>query len=80
MELPIDDILVGQRARKTVGDLSQLQASIEAIGLLHPIVIDGDRGLIAGQRRLEACKVLDWETIAVHVVRLKDILRGQDGL
>ena len=77
MELPISDVSVGERARKTVADLAQLQASIEAIGLLHPIVIDEDRRLIAGERRLEACKALDWETIAVHIVRLKDILRGQ---
>ena len=77
MELAIDDILVGQRARKTVGDLGQLQASIEAIGLLHPIVVDEGKRLIAGQRRLEACKALGWEAIAAHVVPLDDILRGQ---
>jgi ParB family chromosome partitioning protein len=40
-------------------------------------VIDEDRRLIAGQRRLEACKVLGWETIAVHVARLENILRGE---
>ena len=77
MDTPLDEILVGERARKTVGDLGDLQVSIEAIGLLHPIVIDEDRRLIAGERRLEACKALGWETIAVHAVRLKDILRGQ---
>ena len=77
MEIAISDVSVGERARKTVGDLGDLEASIEAIGLLHPIVIDEDRRLIAGQRRLEACKVLGWETIAVHVARLENILRGE---
>lgn len=77
MELLIDEISVGERARKTVGDLGDLQRSIEAVGLLHPIVVDEAKQLIAGERRLEACKALDWETIAVHVVRLKDVLRGQ---
>jgi ParB family chromosome partitioning protein len=40
-------------------------------------VVDDDKRLIAGQRRLEACKLLGWNTVAVHVVRLQNILRGE---
>ena len=36
--LPINQIRVGHRVRKDLGDLKGLAQSIEAVGLLHPIV------------------------------------------
>ena len=60
-----------------MGDISALACSIREIGLLHPIVIDDKNQLIAGQRRLEACKLLGWERVPVHVVPLDDIVRGE---
>jgi hypothetical protein len=33
------------------------------LGLLHPVVIRHDGALIAGERRLAACKELGWETV-----------------
>jgi len=44
---------------------------------LHPIVITPDGMLVAGERRLIACKQLGWTEIAVTIVDLDDIVRGQ---
>ena len=46
-----------------MGDLAGLAKSIERYGLLHPIVIDDHRHLVAGMRRIEACKRLGWTEI-----------------
>jgi N6-adenosine-specific RNA methylase IME4 len=45
--------------------------------MLHPIVITPDGMLVAGERRLIACKQLGWTEIAVTIVDLDDIVRGQ---
>ena len=56
--------------RRHVGDVSSLAASIHDVGLLHPIVIDTDNHLIAGERRLQACRLLGWTRVPVTVVSL----------
>lgn len=59
----IADVIVGERARKDYGDLSDLMESIRRHGLLQPIgVIEGNR-LLFGGRRLEACRRLGWTAI-----------------
>lgn len=63
----IEEITVGQRARTDLGDLTELIKSIEDIGLLHPIVISPGRRLIAGGRRLEACRKLGMIRVPVSV-------------
>src|SRR4051794_740250 len=75
--IPITDVLVGARHRRDLGDIDELARSIAEIGLLHPIVIRPDGTLIAGARRLAACKVLGWENIPVNVVDLAEIARGE---
>ena len=65
---PIDKIQVGHRHRQDLGDVDALARSIAAFGLLHPITIDGDGRLAAGQRRLEACRRLGWTEIPVIVL------------
>jgi ParB family transcriptional regulator, chromosome partitioning protein len=70
----IHDIVVGERYRKDLGDLEPLKASITELGLLHPVVIDGERRLLVGGRRLEACKQLGMLTIpAVTAASLSDL-------
>ena len=54
----IDSIVVADRHRSDLGDLSDLAASIKAIGMLNPVTITADGRLIAGQRRMEACRLL----------------------
>lgn len=75
--LSISDISVGDRHRRDLGDLRSLSRSIEDVGLLHPVVIDDHNTLIAGQRRLQACKLLGWASVPVTVVSLGEIVRGE---
>ncbi len=73
----VSDIKVGNRIRKNLQDINQLAESIKATGLLHSIVIDSEKRLIAGHRRLEACRLLGWAQIPCRVVDIDDALRGQ---
>ena len=56
------------RIRKDTGDISALEKSISAVGLLNPIVIDEQNRLVAGYRRLMACRNLGWREIETTVV------------
>jgi ParB/RepB/Spo0J family partition protein len=75
--LPIDTIVIGERHRRDMGDISSLAASIGDLGLLHPIVIRPDGTLIAGERRLYACNSLGWTKVPVTVVPIDEIVRGE---
>jgi ParB/Sulfiredoxin domain len=63
MKIALQDLIINPRRREEMGDLAGLASSIERYGLLHPIVIDEARRLIAGGRRVEACKRLGWTEI-----------------
>lgn len=66
----IDRIIIAKkdRARTTTGKkLSELMESIKNHGLFHPILINSEYKLIAGYRRLRACKKLGWTTIPTIV-------------
>lgn len=67
MIVRINDVRVGDRHRKDMGDLSNLAHSIAEVGLLHPIVVTQDCVLIAGERRIEACRLLGWDTIEATI-------------
>lgn len=75
--LLIKDVFVGTRFRKTLGDISKLMESIKERGLIHPVVVhpigtaEGKYGLLAGGRRLEACRKLGWTEIPVRVYEEK---------
>lgn len=56
IELDIENIKVKNTPRKDLGDLSALEHSIRKLGLLAPVVVDKDNNLIAGARRLQACR------------------------
>jgi N6-adenosine-specific RNA methylase IME4 len=73
----IDQIQVGFRYRKDLGDLRSLADSIAEVGLLHPVVVTPEGRLIAGQRRLEACRSLGWTDVPVTVVDLYQAARGE---
>ena len=64
----ISDIIIDHCCRQDLGDIQGLAESIRQFGLLRPVLITADGRLIAGRRRLEACKLLGWETIPVSVV------------
>lgn len=70
IRVPIDDIVVGRRYRRDLGDIDALAASIKAVGLLHPPVVVPDRQayrLVAGERRLAALRQLGWAEVPVNV-------------
>jgi len=73
----ISEIIITERFRKDLGDLNGLSRSIQEVGLLHPIVINERDELIAGQRRLQACKKLGWTEIPVHVVNIDNLTAGE---
>jgi ParB family chromosome partitioning protein len=64
------------RLRSTLNNLEELAASIKKIGLLQPIVVRTNSSnsfeVVAGNRRLNACKTLGWRKIACHLVELDD--------
>ncbi len=72
--LPLEQIKVGDRYRKDVGDLAGLAKSIADVGLLNPIVLTSEYVLVAGLRRMEAVKTLGWKTVPVRVLDLDELL------
>jgi len=70
MKKAISEIIVeeGARIRKDAGDIAALEKSIGNVGLLNPVVIDENNRLVAGYRRLTACRNLGWQEIEVTVV------------
>ena len=73
----IDEIIIGERFRADPGNVSDLMDSIEKIGLLHPIVINSEYQLIAGHRRLIACKKLGETSIPCTILDIEDIKKAE---
>ena len=69
----VADVVVGERDRVDLGDVEALAASIEGVGLLHPVVISPSRQLIAGGRRLAAVRSLGWVRMPVTVAQLSTV-------
>ena len=74
--IPIEDVIVEERIRKDLGDIQGLAKNIREIGLLNPITVrkvkDGYK-LLAGHRRLQACKSLGWKEIPARILRAREI-------
>jgi ParB/RepB/Spo0J family partition protein len=68
--IEINSILVNrderQRQRLKEEQLEELADSIEALGLIHPIVVTRKLVLVSGERRLEACRRLGWTHISAQ--------------
>jgi len=78
IEVPCDQIRIGERHRKDMGDLEVLAASIATEGLLQPVGITEENLLVFGERRLRAVRdVLKQATIAARIVRVSSILAGE---
>lgn len=72
VNVPVAEISVHQRSRKDMGDIESLATSIDDLGLLQPVVVDSEKRLISGERRLRACKSLKRDTIPAHVITTVD--------
>lgn len=57
--LKTSEIKIGDRVRDDLGDLEALADSIDRNGLIHAVVVDEGKRLIAGGRRLAAVKLLE---------------------
>lgn len=64
----ISDIIIKDRTRTDIGDISSLAENIDMVGQLSPILIDSDNNLIDGFRRIQASKKLKKESIEVRIV------------
>jgi ParB-like chromosome segregation protein Spo0J len=75
-KIGLNQIVVGERHRKDLGDIAALAKSIAALGMLQPVVVRRaalENGcpkyrLVAGSRRLAAAGELKWATVPAHVV------------
>jgi len=63
---------VSPRSRKNMGEVDSLMESICDVGLIHPLVVERDGNLIAGERRLSACLQLGMRDIPVTIVDLDE--------
>ena len=69
-QIPIDKIIVKDRAREDMGDINQLIQSLKEKGLIQPIAIDQDFNLLAGGRRFVAATKLGWDSIPALVKQI----------
>lgn len=76
-KIALQEIIVGERFRKDLGDLASLTESIKTQGLLHPVVITPGHKLVAGERRLAAVKELGWTEIPVTIINVNDLLAAE---
>lgn len=67
LDRTVESIIVGNRHRTDLGDLTALCESIEREGLLQPLTVTIDGVLVCGARRLAAIKLLGWRTVNVWV-------------
>lgn len=67
-EKQISDIIIEERARAEVGDITSLASSISMVGQLTPILINENNVLIDGLHRMEAMKSLGKDTVEIRVV------------
>ena len=71
MRIKLKDIKIGERYRKEFLKIDELAQSIKEVGLIHPLTIDENNLLIAGERRYKACTMLNLEE--VDVIYKKDL-------
>lgn len=72
MLIDIDRIVVSDRIRKDFGDIQELADDIKENGLINPPVVNKEYVLLAGERRLRACKMLGWPQIEVRMMDTRD--------
>lgn len=63
----VSEIVVEDRQRLDLGDIDELAASIAAVGLLQPLLVNQNKRLVDGGRRLTAVKKLGWTEVPVFI-------------
>ncbi len=65
-----DDVQIkDERFREDYGEIEELAVSIQRYGLFHPIIVDDELNLLAGERRLKAHKLLGITDIEVKMLK-----------
>ncbi len=72
MLIPIKKVIVRDRIRKDFGDIGELARDIKDNGMINPVVVNKDYVLLAGERRLRACKQLGYEQVEVKMMDTRD--------
>jgi ParB-like chromosome segregation protein Spo0J len=77
VEVNIEDVIPYVNNARTHSDeqVAQIAASIREFGWTNPILIDGDKGLIAGHGRVKAARKLGMAT--VPAIEIKDLTEAQ---
>jgi len=69
--IPIELVGCANRFREDLGDIDALSRSIKEKGLIQPLAVqvlhDGTYSLLAGGRRLEACKAAGFDQVPVRI-------------
>ena len=80
MEVSIQQIPIGEidgpARHREFRNLDKLMDSIQDVGLLQPILVTGEAPhyrLIAGWRRYNACKRLDWLEIPATILEVDEL-------
>lgn len=74
----MDIKIENERFREEYGEIEELAVSIQRYGLFHPIIIDRDLNLIAGERRLKAHQKLGLEVVEVKFLDEVDALEKRE--
>lgn len=77
-DIRLEEIKVGERHRKSLGDLTSLASSMLSVGLLHPIILTKEYVLVCGQRRLQAARSLKWSTIQARILDIDGLVAERD--
>jgi len=68
MKISISEIIIKDRVRQEIGDLSSLMKSMQDHGQLNPVTITRNNELIAGHRRTLSAQELGWTYIDATIV------------
>ena len=68
----IRSIVVKERVRRELGDLTPLMESLRKHGQMNPVLLNRRHELIAGHRRLESARRLGWANINAIVLDMID--------
>ena len=72
MIVDIEKIVIRDRIRKDFGDIQELADDIKQNGLINPPVVNKEYELLAGERRLRACKSLGWKQVEIRMMDTRD--------
>tara|TARA_Y100000310_G_scaffold332879_1_gene409300 strand:- start:251 stop:1534 length:1284 start_codon:yes stop_codon:yes gene_type:complete len=70
-QVKLGEIKIGERYREEMGDIESLVKSIQDVGILQPIAVDGNNCLLAGRRRLAAATEAGFKTVPVVTLQVK---------